>query len=171
MEASRSRRVVHGLLALLLGSGLLGCDHATKEAASALANRPAQALIAGVLELRYTENHDTAFSLLRGVEVPHKATVLLVLSVMATLLVVGLWVRRAARATAWEHAGLAMMVAGAIGNVADRMTRGYVIDFIHLERWPVFNVADIAVVAGIFALAIAALRARHARTTSPTPPA
>ena len=160
-EASRSRRAVQGIAALLLGSGLLGCDHATKEAASALANRPAHSLIAGVLELRYAENHDTAFSLLRGVDMPHKTTILLGLAAAATVLVALVWLRRASRASGWEHAGLAMMLAGAIGNVADRVTRGFVIDFIHVDRWPIFNVADVAVVAGVIALGISAIRARR----------
>lgn len=163
VEASRSRKALHGVAALLLGSGLFGCDHATKEAASALANQPAHSLIAGVLELRYAENHDTAFTLLRDLEFPYKASILLGLTAAATLLVALVWLRRASRASGWEHAGLAMMLAGAIGNVADRATRGFVIDFIHIERWPIFNVADVAVVAGVIALGIAAARARRAK--------
>ncbi len=54
------------------------------------------------------------------------------------------------------------MVAGAIGNVADRILCGYVVDFIHLSHWPVFNVADACVVVGLIALGLSRSRARPA---------
>jgi signal peptidase II len=41
------------------------------------------------------------------------------------------------------------MLAGAAGNLLDRIFRGYVIDFIHVRYWPVFNVADICITAGV----------------------
>lgn len=46
------------------------------------------------------------------------------------------------------------MISGALGNLIDRIRYGYVIDFIHVHirdvfSWPVFNVADILIVAGI----------------------
>ncbi len=69
------------------------------------------------------------------------------------------WLRRRARAGAAEHAAFAMIFAGAVGNVADRARRGFVVDFIHVEHWPVFNVADVAVVAGVLLLAIVTFRA------------
>jgi len=49
----------------------------------------------------------------------------------------------------------ALLLAGAMGNVVDRAVRGYVVDFIHIAWWPVFNVADVAVCLGIVALVIA----------------
>jgi len=46
--------------------------------------------------------------------------------------------------------GLALQLAGAVGNLVDRIRMGYVVDFINLSFWPpVFNVADMAIVAGI----------------------
>jgi signal peptidase II len=116
------------------------------------------------MELRYAENHDTAFSLLNGVDWPHKTTLLLILAAAAMAAVGLAWFRRRARATAAEHAAFAMIFAGAIGNVADRARRGFVIDFIHVEHWPVFNVADVAVVAGVLLLALVTFRAK--RSTS-----
>ena len=77
------------------------------------------------------------------------------------------WFVARKRATRTQHVGFALVLAGALGNVVDRAARGYVIDFIHLTRWPVFNVADIAVVAGMTLLMLAALR----RTPPATPPA
>jgi signal peptidase II len=45
-------------------------------------------------------------------------------------------------------AGIAAALAGASGNLADRVIHGAVVDFVSLGRWPVFNLADVAIVAG-----------------------
>jgi len=50
-------------------------------------------------------------------------------------------------------AALACQLGGAIGNVADRIRCGYVIDFIDLHWWPVFNIADSSIIIGILLLA------------------
>jgi len=44
---------------------------------------------------------------------------------------------------------LGMVLGGALANAVDRVVQGYVVDFIDLQRWPVFNVADMAIVLGI----------------------
>ena len=53
--------------------------------------------------------------------------------------------------------GLGMALGGATSNVADRMLRGAVLDFIALGRWPTFNLADAAMVAGVALVAWSAL--------------
>jgi signal peptidase II len=47
---------------------------------------------------------------------------------------------------------LALMLGGAIGNLIDRLRFGYVIDFLDFRIWPVFNLADMAVVSGVILL-------------------
>lgn len=54
---------------------------------------------------------------------------------------------------------LGMVLGGAVGNAIDRFAQGYVVDFIDLQRWPVFNVADMAIVVGIV-LGVFTLRSR-----------
>lgn len=44
---------------------------------------------------------------------------------------------------------LGAILGGAIANAVDRFVQGYVVDFVDLQRWPVFNVADSAIVLGI----------------------
>lgn len=155
-----------GLL-LTLALGLFGCDHATKLAAEArLAGAPAVPLVEGVLELRYTQNDDTAFSLVRTLGLPHGAgtttsALLLAASVTALVAIVVTWIATRRRLSVAQHTAFVLVLAGALGNVVDRAMRGYVVDFIHVTRWPVFNVADIAVVAGA-ALMILAARGRPA---------
>lgn len=48
--------------------------------------------------------------------------------------------------------GLTLLFAGALGNVIDRATIGYVVDFFDFRIWPVFNIADIAIVTGVMTL-------------------
>jgi len=45
--------------------------------------------------------------------------------------------------------GLSLLAGGAVGNVIDRVQTGYVVDFFDFRIWPVFNVADIAIVTGV----------------------
>jgi signal peptidase II len=60
-----------------------------------------------------------------------------------------------------EQVGVALVVGGALGNLVDRVVRGYVVDFIHVHGWPVFNVADIAVAVGVGFIVGARLWGRH----------
>jgi signal peptidase II len=142
---------------------LVGCDHATKTAAkTALGAGRVVPIISGWLDLRYTENFDTAFSLTRSWTGPSKEVTLLLvaLATTVTLLFVA-WTRRQRASTA-EQLAFAFVAAGAFGNLLDRFRRGYVVDFIHLHHWPVFNVADVLVVVGVAVLALTA------RTRAPT---
>ena len=63
-----------------------------------------------------------------------------------------LWILRLSPRQRRLAAALALILGGALGNLWDRLTLGYVIDFFHLYygrwHWPVFNVADSAITAG-----------------------
>lgn len=128
---------------------LVGCDQGTKLAALGGLNRKrGLTLFPGVLDLRYTENHDTAFSMLRTVNFEGKMLFLTVGSTISIAFVLALWWSRRA-ASMLEQCAYAMLVAGGIGNILDRANRGFVVDFIHLRSWPVFNVADVAITIGL----------------------
>jgi len=158
----RTSRFPLRLAIVLLTLSLFGCDHATKIAAEAnLSHGRAVSVVSGVLELRYAPNPDTAFSLLRNLGFARSPGLLLAASGIAMLGIVAMWIASRKRASRAQHIGFALVLAGALGNVVDRAVRGYVVDFIHLTWWPVFNVADIAVVAGMILLGLAALTARR----------
>lgn len=147
-----------GWLLMLFTLAMVGCDHATKAVAqAALPRRGAVPLVPGVLDLHYAENRDTAFSLTRLLHFPGKGTLLVALSLIGLGVVLVAWWRRRRASTA-EQTAYALIVAGALGNAIDRAGRGYVIDFIEIHRWPIFNVADIAVAAGAILLFIITLR-------------
>jgi signal peptidase II len=120
-----------------------------------LADSPIE-LISGVLDLRFTTNSGGAFSL--GQRAPW-------LFAGATIAVSAVIV-----ATAFRHrdplaaAALGLVLGGALGNLTDRALRGpglrgRVIDFVDLHVWPVFNVADAAIVVGALLLAWWSFRA------------
>jgi signal peptidase II len=124
--------------------------------------------LVGSLYLELTFNRGAAFGLGRGVTpIVESGVVILVVF----LIVFG---RRAARSSGWaETIGLGLLVGGALGNLVDRVFRhhdGGVIDFINIaqiggrEYWPVFNVADSAIVIGALTLAVQYSRTSARRT-------
>lgn len=152
------RRYEFALLTSLLLS-LVGCDHVTKAVAkSELQAQPAQAVIEPLLKLRYVENTDIAFNLLRSVPEHVRGPLLLVTGALA-IIAVGILLL-SGRVTGWVRWGLLLVLAGAVGNYLDRVARGYVVDFIHVSHWPVFNIADVLIAAGGALVLLQSLR-RH----------
>jgi signal peptidase II len=147
-------------------SFLVGCDHATKGLAKEeLDGGPARELIRGVVDFRYVENTDIAFSLLRWVPEGIRTPLLLVVGAIAVLALGYLLLqgRTEPRTRRWA---LVLVTAGAIGNYVDRAVRGYVVDFVHVHHWPVFNVADVYITIGyvLLALGFFVYRRRDAET-------
>lgn len=133
---------------------LVGCDHATKGVAKAeLDAGGAHQVIRGVLDLRYVENTDIAFNLLSWVPEAVRKPGLLVFGGIA-IVVLGTWLLAARREPWLRRAALVLVFAGALGNYLDRVVRGYVVDFVHLHHWPVFNVADVYISVGYALLAL-----------------
>jgi signal peptidase II len=144
---TRFWRSVSAVLSL---ATLVGCDHATKVAAKAeLEHQAPRHLFGSLLDVRYVENTDVAFNALRWIPEGVRSPLLIVFGAVAIFCVLILLQRTASAAT---RASLVLILAGAVGNYADRLTRGYVVDFIHVPHWPVFNVADICVTAGVILL-------------------
>lgn len=59
--------------------------------------------------------------------------------------------------------GATLLVGGAAGNLIDRIQTGYVVDFIDFRIWPIFNVADMAIVGGVGVMICAMLFMDKAR--------
>ena len=151
------RRPYGTLVLMSLLFGLVGCDHVTKALAkSELEAQPARAVLEPVLKLRYVENTDVAFNLLRWIPLEVRGPLLIISGALAIIVVCGLLLQR--RVTGWLRAGLLLVLAGALGNYIDRLARGYVVDFIHVTHWPVFNVADVLITLGGALLLVQALR-------------
>jgi signal peptidase II len=116
-----------------------------------LAGRPPIDVLPGVLSLTYTTNSGGAFGLARSAPL---------LFVGATVIVAGAIVAVSRRLTKGSVAiALGLILGGALGNLTDRAIhgpglRGSVTDFIDLHVWPVFNLADSAIVVGAIVLAV-----------------
>jgi len=103
-------------------------------------------LIGRLLRIDYTRNAGAAFSIGTG------ATVLFTAVAVAVAVVI---VRQARRLVSRSWAvTLGLLLGGALGNLVDRLLRspaplrGHVVDWIELPHWPVFNIADSAIVVG-----------------------
>jgi signal peptidase II len=105
-----------------------------------------------VLRITHWTNDGAAFSLFEGSASPHLVRwVLVSFALVLTLAVLIALVRLGSRFTLTTVA-LALILAGALGNVHDRILYGSVVDFIEVHiftyHWPDFNVADSSVVTG-----------------------
>lgn len=161
MKASGARLTF--LCSLIL---LVGCDHGTKYIAKAgLEGSRPHTLIRGVLDLQYVENTDVAFNLLRWIPERARGPLLIFVGAASLIALAALLVRRPPQ-TRLGRLALLLVAAGALGNYADRIARGYVVDFVHLHHWPVFNVADICVTIGFAMLGIATLSGQRSGPTS-----
>ena len=103
-----------------------------------------------LFNLTYARNYGAAFSFLADHSGWQKYF-FLSLAVVISLGLVFMLLRNQA-AKKWENSAYALIIGGAIGNAIDRAYNGYVIDFFDfywdIYHYPVFNVADIAIVAG-----------------------
>jgi signal peptidase II len=93
-----------------------------------------------------------------GLFATHGQEILIALSLAITVMLVW-WLRKATRPL--QAASFGMLIGGALGNALDRVLHGAVADFVHLHwgtfSWYIFNVADIAIVAGVVLLLYEAL--------------
>jgi signal peptidase II len=170
-----SRRPVRQLLIPAVAVAVLILDQASKTwALHHVPPAPGGRHLIGSLWLVLTFNSGAAFSLGRGVT-PFVEAIVIVLVVW--LLVFS---RRAGRGASVPLAvGLGLLLGGAAGNLADRVFRhnhGSVIDFVDMARvgsrdyWPVFNVADAAIVVGVVILVLSYRRRPAGPSDSPDAP-
>src|SRR5699024_9264233 len=142
---------------LAIAAVIVIVDQVTKLVAVAeLEGAPAVDLVGETVRLVLLRNPGAAFSL--GTD----ATV--VLSLVATAVVLGLLSFSRRIHSSWWAWGLGLILGGAAGNLVDRFVRspgvlrGHVVDFVSVGWWPVFNVADSCLVAGLIVLAVTVLR-------------
>ena len=128
-------------------------DQATK--AWSLRLSGPQEAVPGLLNFRPVRNYGAAFGMFSGRLVLLSVLVLLLCAAIVFALL------RFARMPGMARAGLWMVLAGGLSNLYDRLRYGYVIDFLELDvfRFPVFNVADVCIVAGCALALIAIVRA------------
>lgn len=112
-------------------------------------------IVGDYLRFTYVENRGAAFGLLQDQTAFFVFVGILVIGVIAASY------RYLPRSGFLVHLALGLQLGGAVGNLIDRVRQGYVVDFVdfgyHSNWWPVFNVADSAIVVGVALLALNAL--------------
>jgi signal peptidase II len=151
---NKSARATHFLLALLI----VFLDRWTKRLVAArIAMYTHIQVIPGFFRLTHTENTGAAFSLFAD-SPSHWKTVLLIGFSAIAMVVVSVLVWRQSRAMSMTGIALSLILGGAVGNLWDRVASGRVVDFllfyIKQYQWPVFNLADSAIVVGASLLVI-----------------
>jgi signal peptidase II len=114
-------------------------------------------VIPGFLSLTYIENPGAAFGLLANVAYPWRQLLFIAVSILALIIIVVLFFKSPPEEQLSKTA-LTLILAGALGNLVDRLRLGVVVDFIDLYwrgfHWPAFNVADSAISIGVGMLII-----------------
>lgn len=106
-------------------------------------------VISDIVHITYVQNQGAAFSMFRNMPI---VTVLLpIVMVIACIIAAIYFLRRSERVSGFLTA---LIAAGGIGNLIDRLVLGYVTDMIDFRVFPVFNVADIAVTVGCVLLIV-----------------
>lgn len=108
------------------------------------------------IELVNVRNSGVAFGRLQ--DAGALVAVVIALALVALLVY---FARHGGRRWMWLPTG--MLLGGALGNIADRLREGAVIDFVKLPHWPAFNVADSAITVGVVLLVIVMERGDAAR--------
>jgi signal peptidase II len=139
------------LLCVLLAA-TAGCDRVTKHLAMTnLAGMPEQSFLADTIRLDYHENPG-GFLSTGATWRPEIRAIVFQFSNALFLVATGFLAMRY-RWSRWAKAGLIMFLAGGISNLIDRIAMGRVIDFLNVGIGPfrtgIFNVADVAIIAGI----------------------
>lgn len=149
-------RIIPFLVSLIIVTGL---DRWTKWwAIEELMNEPMRSFMDGFFRLKYAENRGAFLSLGAGVD---GWLGLLALKVLPVVLLLGLvvYIFFNKQLTKWYTWSFALVFAGGIGNIWDRLADGYVVDFMIMGvkklQTGVFNVADVSIMTGLFMLLFA----------------
>ena len=99
----------------------------------------------GIVSFHYVRNTGASFGILQGQNA---------LLAWISVIVLGLIMMHLDKVKKEHEYPVLLLVAGLLGNLIDRVFRGFVIDFIDLKFWPVFNLADSLIVIGVIWLGI-----------------
>ena len=147
--AKKNLIMIIGLIAFAV---LTAIDQWTKYLAfHRLNNAEPVPVIDGVFEFKYLENRGAAWGIFQN-----QTIVFVIISILAALVIIYLYIRLPnTKKAAPLRVLLIFLLSGAVGNLIDRVSRGYVIDFLYFKLidFPIFNVADCYVTVSTFLMA------------------
>ena len=135
---------------IILSALLITIDQYSKHLAyTYLATGKTVNILPGIFEFHYLENHGVAFGVLQDMR-----WVFIPLSIVLTAALVWLLARSPLRQSGLFRFSCYLCLAGALGNMIDRIALGYVIDFLYFKLidFPIFNLADCYVVVATILL-------------------
>ena len=145
-------RRVDRVIAAILFFAIIAVDQMTKwHVVTTMMPGESLPVLRDVSHWTYVQNHGAAFGILED----HQG-----FFILAGLALIVLFLRyypKLKQTTVWMHYGTLAMLAGAVGNLIDRVRLHYVVDFFDFRIWPVFNIADIAIVGGVISMIYAIL--------------
>lgn len=102
------------------------------------------AFIPGLLQLTHVHNYAAAFSMFGGMRIP----IIIITCIVCAAIIVALIIKKPRGV--WQRFALMLVLGGAVGNLIDRIALGYVVDMFQtlFMNFPVFNIADCAIVVG-----------------------
>ena len=170
----------------VISTVLLALDLGTKVWAKAsFAGHRRVEVVTDHLYFTFTPNRGGAWGLLQDQPESVRRPFFVVISIVAIVFIISLYRRLTPQQWALKW-GLPLVLGGALGNLANRIQYNYVVDFLDFradwirlflgsDHWPTFNVADVAIVAGVVLMGIDMFTtrktARAAPPRAPTPPA
>ncbi len=148
------------LIPVLIVAGIISLDRITKIFFSHLLSvGESLPIIRRVLHMTLVHNTGIAFGLFRD-----QGIVFIIIPVIAIILLIYniFYYQRNREQISWTYClAFSLILGGAIGNLIDRVSYGYVIDFIDFQIWPVFNIADSAITIGAVMIALKCIPRRH----------
>lgn len=145
---------------LLVAASVVWADMVTKEWASEVLTLYRPQEVNSWLNMTLAHNYGAAFSFLSNAGGWQRWFFTALASVVSLGLII--WVLRLPRREWLTGLALSLVIGGALGNLADRVQLGYVVDFVDVHylgwHWPAFNVADSAITTGVILLLLDALR-------------
>jgi len=163
-------RLAYGLLTLLV----LILDQGTKALiTSRMALYSSRPVVPGLFQLTLVTNRGALFGLFHDMADPYRSALFTIVPALAIALILAFQYCTTTADTA-AHAGLALILGGALGNLADRVRLGYVVDFLDVfvrdYHWPAFNLADSSICVGVGLLLVDLLAKALRREQAPFPP-
>ena len=147
MDTISTRNWSRELLLGFLSLSVLGADQLTKYLVRTYMHVGQSIPADAPVQLTYIQNRGSAFGLF-----PDQTLALTIVAILGVGLITYFLVR-GDRSRFLLSISLSLQLGGAIGNIIDRVTYGYVIDFINVNVWPIFNVADTSITLGFLLLA------------------
>ena len=103
------------------------------------------AVVKNILHISLVHNSGVAFGLFKN-----QKTFFIILSLIIIFYMLRDFVLNERHYTLSKRIGLGLILGGAGGNLLDRLRLGYIVDFLDLRIWPVFNIADLSICTGAF---------------------